>query len=227
MKKQFSFKKCIAVLSTVAFLSAASTVSAATVYDNSTTDLNTRFNPGLIEVGDEIVLGGTERILTSFRFQYWLENAGAGEDARIRFYANDGTNSPAGPQVPFSLLFDSDWFPIAATTRDTLEFTDFVTGALVPLSGAVPDSFTWSIQFKDLGVGATAGVDLYDPPTTGGNYNEYWDNTGAGGWEYRGTNSPNINFAARVGAVPEPGVLALGLCAGLGLLLARGRFQRR
>src|ERR1043165_6339980 len=84
MKKLLSVNKCIAMLFSAAFLGTVSIASAATVYDNSITDLSIRLNPGTNEIGDEIVLAGTERTITSFSFQYWLENAGAGEDARIR-----------------------------------------------------------------------------------------------------------------------------------------------
>jgi len=213
-----------------------STALADLVYENGTTDSNIRFNPGLTEVGDEIFLAaGPERNLTNFTFQYWGLNFGGSEDARLRIYKNDGAAAPAGPTIlaPNTLLFDSGWFPIVATPRWTLIWDDELyvdPGAdlnYVPLSGPVPDSFTWSVQFKDLGVGASAGVDLYDPPTVGGNYNEYWDNGGSG-WQYRGTNTDNINFGARVYAtVPEPTVIGLGLLGGLGVLVLRNRFARR
>ncbi|MSU56858.1 MAG: hypothetical protein EXS35_01505 [Pedosphaera sp.] len=206
---------------------ATSGARADVVYSDATTDLNIRFNPGLVEVGDEIVLAGGARQVTNFQFQYWGLNFGSTEKARIRFYVNDGTNSPAGPQVPNSVLYDSDWFPIVATPRNTLIFDDFNDIAPGLQSVTVPDSFTWSVQFKDLAGGATAGVDLYDPPTVGGNYNEYWDNNGAAGWQYRGTNSPNINFAAKVSAIPEPTIIGLGLLGGLGLLVLRNRVKRR
>jgi hypothetical protein len=219
----FSFTSAIAIgLSIFATISARANV----VYDNSTTDLSLRFNPGLAEVGDEISLLGGAATITNFTFQYWGLSLGVSAQARVRFYANDGAPSPAGPLKPNSLLFDSDWFNVATTERNTLIFDDFTTGALVPLTGELPGSFTWSVQFQNLG-GGSAGVDLYDPPTIGGNYNEYWDNDGVNGWQYRGTNSPNINFAARISAVPEPTVIGLGLLGGLGVLFLRNRFLRR
>lgn len=215
----------------LAALSVASVVRADIVYNNSTTDLNIRFNPGTREVGDEIVLAPGARYLSFFTFQYWGENFFGDEQARIRFYLNDGTNSPAGPAVPGTLFFDSDWFGVAATNRATLTFNDFVTGAAVAFSNTtslLPDSFTWSIKFRgvDADNGGKAGVDLYSPPTVGTNYNEYWENTGAGGWEYRGTNGVAINFGARVGAVPEPNMIALGLLGGTVALFFRQRFKR-
>jgi hypothetical protein len=220
----FNFTKLVA-FSSLALIAIIPT-HADVVYDNSQNDLSIRFNPGLTEVGDEIVLDGGARTVTNFTFQYWGLTLGGSAQARVRFYANDGAASPAGPLKPNSLLFDSDWFSIISTPRNTLIFDDFITGAVQPLTGPVPDSFTWSIQFQNLG-GGTAGVDLYDPIVTGGNYNEYWDNDGINGWQYRGTNSPNINFAAKVSAVPEPTVIGLGLLGGLGFLILRNRFSNR
>ena len=218
------------------FLVAASLVLACAaradvVYDNSTTDLHVRYNPGSHEVGDEIVLAPGANYVTNFQFQYWGTFSGTAQ-ARVRFYANDGTNSPAGPLVPNSLLFDSDWFNIDPTTRSTLIFdqTALTAGNAMNLSGAVPDSFTWSVQFQNV-TGGGAGVDLYNPPSVGNNYMEFWDNAGLSDWHYSslvidGTNGP-ANFAARVSAVPEPTALWFGLAGGLAALVLRHYARRR
>lgn len=211
-------------------IATVTTASADVVYDNSTGDLNIRLNPLTREVGDEIILGGGARILTDFTFEYWGENFfGGDEQARVRFYFNDGAASPAGPLKPGTLFWDSDWFNIVETNRATVVFTDFVTGAAVPLTQTLPNSFTWTIRFRGVDAidGESAGVDLYDPPTVGGNYYEYWENAGPSGWQYRGeTNGVHVNFGAKVGAVPEPGVIGLGLLGGLSLLVFRSRFKR-
>src|ERR1017187_769762 len=68
-----------------------------TIYDNSVNDLHTRFNPGTLQVGDEILLAGTARQLTYFSFEYYgLANgldtgsfAGTVQ-AEVRFYVNNG-----------------------------------------------------------------------------------------------------------------------------------------
>ena len=207
---------------------------ADVVYNNSTGDLNVRFNPGAAEVGDEITLGGAARTVTNFTFQYWGANFSGdnNEQARIRFYANNGTNAPAGPTVfvPNSLLFDSGWFTLGqdvSLTHHTLIFDQTELGGGV----AVPDSFTWSVQFQGVAGGESAGVDLFNPPTVGGNFNEYWDNAGSFDWQYRSilidsTNGP-ANFGARVEAVPEPTALWLGLAGGLAALALRFRSSRR
>jgi hypothetical protein len=227
MKTTSPVRNVVASLA-LAILATGSVAQADIVYDNSTGDLNVRLNPGLLEIGDEIVLAPGSRIITDFTFQYWGENfVGNNEEARVRFYLNDGPASQAGPLEPSTLFYDSDWFAIAATTRSTLIFTDFTTGALVPLVGSLPNSLTWTVTFRGVGAGESAGVDLYNPPTVGGNFLEYWENTGPGGWEYRGDSGGTaMNFGARLGVVPEPGIMALGLVGGLTALVLRNRFKR-
>ncbi len=214
-----TLNKTRAALAAVAVL-AGGTAGAEIVYNNSTNYVM-RFDPGLAEVGDEIILDGTARTVTTFVFEYWGVNL-SGATAQLRFYANDGTNAPAGLDifVPETLLFESDPFAISDTTGATLVFDETELGGGV----VVPDSFTWSVQFfgTDDGVGESAGVNIYSPPTVGGNYLEYWDNAGSFDWQYRtitvdGTNVP-ASFGALVEAVPEPSACLLGLLSGLAIL---------
>ena len=228
MKKPI-FSATKGALLAVAILCVNFSVRAEVVYANSTNDLNARFDPGLVEVGDEIVLAGGARTMTDFNFQYWGLNFSGNEFARVRFYANDGAASPAGPLMPNSLLFDSGFFFILPTPRAVLDFNSAAlsSGNVVDLTVPIPNSFTWSVQFSGITAGEAAGVDLYNPPTIGGNYDDYWDNNGGWQYRYRGTNAFPISFGARVTAVPEPSVLALGLLGGLAVLIVRSRFQRR
>ncbi len=216
------------------------TARADVVYANSTNDLVLRFNPLLYEVGDEIVLDGTARNVTAFNFQYWGVGWSGDEDLRVRFYKNDGAAAPAGPTVlkPNTVIFDTGWFRLSdygygASPRTVMPFngTDLTVGNAVNLAGPVPDSFTWTVQFRnvDANGGESAGLDVYDPPTVGSSYKEFWEyNDNTADWEYHGTaGSTNFNFAARLEAVPEPTVLALGLLSGLSALVLRNRWQRR
>src|SRR5439155_21249509 len=43
----------------------------ARVYDNSVNDLLFRFDPGTLEVGDEIILSGPAEELAEFSFEFW------------------------------------------------------------------------------------------------------------------------------------------------------------
>ncbi|MCS7089475.1 MAG: hypothetical protein RMN51_06975 [Verrucomicrobiota bacterium] len=204
------------------------------VYDNSTNDQLIRFNTGSLEVGDEILLApGPERMISLFRFQYWGENFSGDEQIRVRFYANDAFYASHNAFIaPGTLLYDSGWFNVMASARQTilLDYATLLTGnAGNPV--IVPNTFTWSVQFRNVnaGAGESAGVDIYDPPTTGWNYTSYWENDPLnGGWLLK-TNRWGIpmNFAAQIEAVvPEPNVLALGVAGGLLFLLMRGCMRR-
>ncbi|TAL04872.1 MAG: hypothetical protein EPO07_04650, partial [Verrucomicrobia bacterium] len=129
---------------------------ATVIYNNSTNDLVTRFAWGGNELGDEIILAGTDRYLTDFSFEFYGTNtaspisfAGTPE-ACVKFYLNDG--SPFnGYSTPSSNFFDSGWFSIGGpTARSTMLFTtaDFGAGGLYM---PVYSNFTWSVQFRNLG----------------------------------------------------------------------------
>ncbi len=155
------------------------------VYDNSVNDLLVRFNPGTLEVGDEVILDGQAREITKFELEYWGENRNQANfvgtvEARVRFYANDGSDSASGYPTPQTVLYDSGWFGVSATTRATLIFEDFQVDAAVPLVASVPDSLTWTIQFRGMEASDAVGIDLFSPPVMGWNYPDFWERSGSG-----------------------------------------------
>ncbi len=172
-------------------------------------DLQARFNPGGLEVGDEIGLAGTARYLTNFSFEYWGTN-GTGDpyfagnvEARIRFYRNDGPPFN-GYAAPGSVLYDSGWFPVPGPTpRSTLVF---VAGSDFPAEGLfLPVSeLTWSVQFQGMAPSDSLGVDLFSPPALGYDFTDYWQKDE--GWSLK-TNLVSMDFAARMEAseAPRPG----------------------
>lgn len=206
---------------------------AATIYDNTaaTSDLGSRHDPGVLEIGDEILLGGPERYLTSFAFEFWALNNGTtsgsfnGIDVRVRFYLNEGPTFN-GYATPSSSFYDSGWldsFITTPTNRATINFNagDFGGGLFMP----VVSNFTWSVQFRDMDVDDTVGLDLFNPPTVGQAINDYWEFNGTS-WSLM-TNTLPMNFAARFeAAVPEPSGIVLAILGGLGLLLVGGRFRK-
>jgi hypothetical protein len=206
----------------------------ACIYSNSLNDLVIRFDPKTREVGDQIVLAGTERYLTYFDFEYWGANSAnlysfAGDvQARLRFYLNDGTPFN-GYATPSTVLYDSGWFGGFGPTdyypyRATIYFTagsDFgAEGLFIPA-----DEITWSVQFQGMGLTDTVGVDLYSPPVVGQDYPDYWENNG--GWTLL-TNTVPMDFGARMYAVetPEPSTFVLSLAGGLGILTLVRRLRR-
>jgi hypothetical protein len=86
---------------------------------------------------------------------------------------------------------------------------------------------TWSVQFQGMTLADSVGVDIYSPPTAGGDYPDYWQNNG--GWTLL-TNVVPMDFAARFEAnatVPEPATLTLSILGGLGILTLARRLRRK
>jgi hypothetical protein len=235
-----SFKLNALLLTVALSIGFTMPLRAATIFDNSTHDLLTRFNPGTNEVGDEIVLGSTERYLTGFSFEFWGTNTASASSfagqiqARVRMYQNDGQPFN-GYAAPGSTFFDSGWFSLntltGPTPRSTLLFsegTDFPAGGLfMPLPITV-SNLTWSVQFEGMGATDSVGVDLYSPPTVGQDYPDYWQ-VENGSWVLL-TNTVAMDFAAQMFAnqqIPEPSVVALSVLSGLGVLVFACRLRRK
>ena len=178
------------------------------VYDNSVNDLLKRFDTGTNEVGNEIILGGEERYLQGFSYEFWSTNLtgsplfeGTNVTVRLRFYANDGTNFHGYP-TPETVLYDSGgfWLGMGTTPRATVVYDEFDLWlyAPYPLMDALPANFTWTVQFSGLGTNDQVGVDLYSPPVIGQSYGDFWLRTDAG-WQLR-TNVVDMDIAAQVKA---------------------------
>ena len=170
------------------------------VYDNSINDLHYQFPVNTQEIGDEIMLEGTDRVLTYFEFEYWgvIETSA---EACVRFYRNDQLDPDPFFPAPGTVLFNSGFFRVDATPRLPLIFEDFVTDAVVPLTRPVPDSFTWTIQFRGLGPNDAAGVDIFSPPLVGTAFRDYWENND-GTWVRKTNSTVPVNFAAVIRADP-------------------------
>jgi hypothetical protein len=197
------------------------TARAEIVYDNSTNDKTNNFNPGSLEVGDQIILGGTSRQITNFIFQYYGVNFSGDEAVRLRFYANDGAPYN-GYATPGTVLYDSGFFTgIGSTPRNTIIYDRSTLNGGVN----VPNEFTWSVLFTGISGGESAGVTIYDPPTTGASYSDYWELNG-GSWTLKTNAVYNMNFAARAEAtVPEPSTAALLLIGGIAAWLVRRKLS--
>ena len=216
-------KQLIGIQSMAAALALCLPTYAATVYDNTAANLNTRLSAGSLEIGDQILLAGTDRTLTSFTFQYYLQSPSAGDETlRLRFYRQDGLSGQPG-----SLLFDSGAFSVPTTAGSSVQITDFASGVAVPLTTSLPDMFTWSVSFGGIGAGETGGVNLFGPPTIGNSVVDYWENDGAN-WVNKRVDFGNplipTDFAATVEAVPEPSTIGLLLVGGAVVLI---RFKSR
>jgi hypothetical protein len=224
MRTTSTLLKSLAVLS--ALLPFCTSGLASIVYDNSTTDLNQTYGPNAVEFGDEITLAGSDRTVTDFKFEYFLSsNANGNETLQLRFYANDGPlinrTLPDGTTMqshaPGTLLYTS---PVLSLQ------TGFNTADASGISIQVPDDFTWSVTFNGIDSGEVAGLRVYDPPTVGSSFGDFWQKS-SGTWNtYIFPSSTPANFAARVTAVPEPTTIAYALLAGLSWIGYRGLKRR-
>ncbi len=195
-------------LAAVGALCLGSAARADVLYWNYATDLGTRLNAEGEEIGDEIVLAdapqGRAYYVTNFSFNYWAANLSPSARLRVRFYRNDGPRYSGHPRMPGSVFFDSGLFPIASTDRSMLVFdSDFGSGLVAP------PEFTWTVQFYNLGEGASAGVggvDLFSPPSVGANYPDCWVRGGEEGWQLAGFEDANVDFAASVSGSTVPSI---------------------
>jgi hypothetical protein len=199
------------------------------VYDNSTTDLNQVYGVNGTEFGDEITLAGTARTVTDFKFEYFLAQSAAssGATVQVNFYnmtgptvsrtASDGSTV----QVP-----SPGSTPIYSSPVLTLG-TGYQTAEISGISVPVGNDFTWTVTFNGVPANTSFGLRLFDPPTIGSSFADFWQNSG-GTWNtYLFNNGATpANFAARVTAVPEPTTFALALLAGFGWVGYLG-FKRR
>jgi hypothetical protein len=234
LMKKLSRLSSLLIIATLGVGSALPLMSQTVLFNNTTNDLVTRFNPGSTQVGNEIILANnTLGLLTDFSFEYWGVNTLSPNNAafagpvsvEVRMFKNDG---PAfnGYPTPGTRFFDSTPILLSSinagpTPRGTIAF-----GSLLgdfPLQGlTLPSSdITWTVQFTGMAPSDSVGLDLYYPPTVGQSYADYWSYNGIS-WTLQTNSISPTSFGAYF-AVPEPSSLAISLLGGLGVLaLVRG-----
>ncbi|MBM3833928.1 MAG: PEP-CTERM sorting domain-containing protein [Verrucomicrobia bacterium] len=199
---------------------------AAVVYNNTQNNLNRSFAPAAVngatpQFGDQVFLTGSDRRITDFQFEYFLTGPGGAtsgnETGELFFHRNDAGTTGIEPGTQ---LYRSGEFSLS---------TGFQTVVAQALSVTVPSTFTWSVIFRGIEANEQAGLLIYNPPTVGSSFDDFWQRNANGTWStlLDTTASPvPMNFAARITAVPEPGTYALAAIGGLFLIAAR-RFKRR
>jgi hypothetical protein len=186
------------------------TSKADIVYNNSVNRSTNGSGDALVfaqsgyEYGDEVALAGTARYLTNFAIEYYQNGIPAGATMRLRIYSNDGTAYGTNFNAPGSLLYDSSAFNVGGNSDGfhSLTFNQANSGLAIPVGG----SFTWTVEFGGVTSGSAA-LSLYDAPTVGTDYNQYWEASGTTNstapWVYRLNPGLNINFGAIAAAADK------------------------
>jgi hypothetical protein len=217
------------------------------VYRNTQQRTDRYYAPGSIEFGDEIFLTqfGPSAALTNFSFEYFGAGLNGNETVTLRFYRNNGgpvTGVP-GAAKPGTQLYDSgaialNQYPNNGNTTvdgNTLVFAVLNQGTWFNNPpGVIPNAnFTWTVQFTGLGLGETAGLDVYNLSAAGNlgsSANDFWElNPGTQDWELKldGSGTPiPMNFAALAEAVPEASPLQIGLLA-VAIWVGRSIYRRK
>lgn len=156
--------------------SGISTLSGSTVaYDNLLNPLG-HYLGGFphAEVGDDFALGPGPRTLESITVAYAGFNFSGDETLTMTIYRMDGPPTPGsfGFNTPGTALF-SVTQPITATDGATLTFIDGTGTIMLPDYVGVGISFG-GIEFDPTGAGADAGPLLYDPPSPGSSFEDFW-----------------------------------------------------
>jgi len=196
----------------------AATPGSSIIYDNTAAASYLGFNfPTALEYGDEINFASNKRGLTDISFEYNanIVTFDLTEKAHFKLYNNDG---PAG--TPGTVLYDSN--TDAAGGIQIFNGINHVD--IGGLNINVPDKVTFTVQFTGLGVGESAGLTMYDPPTVGkvlaggviGSFDDFWENSGGTWTLFRFPNgNPAGNFGARFSAIPEASTVSYALLGGL------------
>jgi hypothetical protein len=89
------------------------------------------------------------------------------------------------------------------------------------------NNITLAVRFH-LSGGGTAGVDLYNPPTEGSGYLDFWNEISPGVWQLSTNNVfGTVNFGMTIQAVPEPSVFSIFIMASMMALGFRRFFGKK
>jgi hypothetical protein len=221
----------------VSVLLGAST-SAAIIYDNTETFFGERTGePNGTEIGDVVIFGGTDRLLSEIHIEYFLGgNTGGNEMAQVFMRAMDGPVLSGTTRAPGTLLYSTPAFNIESgyhtidvtgiggvTLPDSVAYTVIFSGLEAhPETVAVDDEVAGLLFYSSPGTGVGTNPTFFDP-VANAQVQYSIRRASDGTWDLLNHPGVNDNFGARIVAVPEPGTLAI-LLGGLAML---GLVRRR
>jgi hypothetical protein len=203
------------------------------LYNNSATDTGNSLDLLNDEMlGNEIIMGNASPFdsVSSFSFEiYSPESSFIGANVQMEVYLlpNTGTSFNGYPTPNTATpLYDSGLFALQTPQQQEGEVVGTINVNLSLAPVTVPRDFTLAVEVTGLDAADSVGVELFDPPTTGSSYEDYWLNNG--GWGLY-TNSTGTAFATRfVGTpTPEPSALTLGAAGATIMLLGAFAVGRR
>jgi len=166
--------------------------------------------------------------LTNFTFEYYSSSASfVGVSADVKFYLNNSGTYYNGFQTPGSIIYDTGWFPIYAPSQlfpgTNYAYASFGPTALYSLGGPdvalspgpLPQDFTVVYTIQGLSGSEMIGLPIFNPPTTGTNYGDYWLQDQFSNWSLVTNNVTPVAIGMQFEAAPEPSVIALGALGGL------------
>ena len=196
-------------------LLAAATLPAASIYLNSTNDTSNAFLYSFgpfTELGDQILLGGTDRQAQSATVQFFDNGSDGTFDATLRFF---NVGSPVGLQIGGS--FTVTGISIVSGDVATVTFPDL--GSLV-----IPDSVIFMVSVGNLSTpDLDLGLSQFNPATLGSSDPAFFITNDGSSFAQTssGTSTDNFFFTldatSPVAGVPEPDT---GFMAAVGLALA-------
>jgi hypothetical protein len=199
-------------------LVAATASYAGTVYEHN--GPGSFYYQTAAEYGDEIVLAGSDRVITAFQFEYFA-NYDLAKGLTFRLYTQNDLASGGKPGA----LIDSRQLDIKKALPGTGGYVVDLDFGYDP-SNILPGRLTYTVEFAGLTPGNEAG--LIAPggtPVIGLSNSDFWEKTGPGAddWALKVISGGITgNFVTKVTAVPEPGTVAL-MAAGVGLLVVAAR----
>ena len=170
-------------------------------------------------MGDQIHLGGTNRLATQATVQFYNSGLAGTFDSTLRFF---NVGAPVGSQIGSAFTLTG----IAAGSGASFN-VNFLTLNLVVPTDLI---FTVSVSNQSTGV-AIEGLNMFEPPTIGSSSNQFAIARNSGGYLQAGTVNENVFFELQADAerttVPESNSLLLTVMAFPVLALARYRFRQK